>query len=81
MWLNVECKGPWGQDSAFGCETHSDKWGKVQKMEPNDSQVHSHFGNYICVGVLNVQSLGWKGKQAPNWFPKIPLERSWSLDA
>ncbi len=28
----------------FGCETHFHKWGKVQKMEPNDSQMHFHFG-------------------------------------
>ncbi len=32
-------------------------------MKPNDSQVHSHFGNCACVGVANVQSLGWKGKK------------------
>jgi hypothetical protein len=27
--LNVECKGPWGQESVFGCETHSHKWGRM----------------------------------------------------
>jgi hypothetical protein len=26
-------------------------------MKPNDSQVHSHFGNYSCAKVLNVQNL------------------------
>jgi hypothetical protein len=30
----------------------------MQKMEPNDSQMHSHFGSCICVKVLNVQNLG-----------------------
>ncbi len=35
-----------------------------------------HFGSCICVGVANVQSLGWKGKQTPNWAPMTPLERS-----
>jgi hypothetical protein len=32
-------------------------------MKPNDSQMHSHFGSYICGKVVNVQSLGWKGKK------------------
>jgi hypothetical protein len=44
-------------------------------MKPNDSQVHSHFGGCTHVGVTNVQNLGWKGKQAPNWGPKTPLKR------
>jgi hypothetical protein len=51
--LSVECKGPWGQENVFGCETHFHKWGRVQKMEPNDSQVHSHFGSCTCAEVLN----------------------------
>jgi hypothetical protein len=25
--------------------------------------MHSHFGSYICGKVVNVQSLGWKGKK------------------
>jgi len=45
-------------------------------MKPNDSQMHSHFRSSIHVGVVNVQSLGWKGKEAPNWAPMIPLEIS-----
>ncbi len=45
-------------------------------MKPNDSQVHFHFESCIRAKVMNVQSLDWKGKQAPNWAPKIPLERS-----
>jgi len=49
-------------------------------MEPNDSQVHSHFGSYTCVGVPNVQGLNWKGKKISNQAPKIPLESSWNLD-
>jgi hypothetical protein len=45
--------------------------GESAIMEPNyDSQMHSHmhfhFRNYTCVGISNVHSLGWKGKQAPN---------------
>jgi hypothetical protein len=59
----------------FRCETHSKKWGRVQGMKPNDSQVHSHFGLCIHVGVVNVQNLGWKGKQTLNWAPMTPLER------
>jgi hypothetical protein len=66
--------------NVFRFETHSHKWGRMQGMKPNDFQVHSHFGSCIRVGVVNVQSLGWKGKQAPNWAPRISLERSWSLD-
>ncbi len=38
----------------FKCETHIHKWGKVQEMESNDSQVHSHFGSCTCVGVQNL---------------------------
>jgi hypothetical protein len=45
-------------------------------MKPNDSQMHSHFESYIRAKVVNVQSLDWKGNQALNWAPKIPLERS-----
>jgi hypothetical protein len=50
------------------------KWGRVQGMKPNDSQMHSHFGSCICAGITNVWNLGWKGKQAPNWAPMKPLE-------
>ncbi len=49
--------------NVFKCETHSHKWGRMQGMKPNDSQMHSHFGSCTCVGVTNVQSLGWKGKK------------------
>jgi len=59
----------------FKCETHFHKWGKVQGMEPNDPQMHSHFGNRTLEGVVNVQNLVWKNKQAPNWGPMTPLER------
>jgi hypothetical protein len=45
-------------------------------MEPNDSQVHSHFGSCIHVGVMNVQSLSWKGKKTLIWGPRTPLEMS-----
>jgi len=31
------------------------------------------FQNCIHAGVANVHSLGWKGKQTPNWAPMIPL--------
>jgi hypothetical protein len=51
--------------SAFRCETHFHRWGRVQGLKPNDSQVHSHFGSYTRMGVVNIQSLGWKGKQTP----------------
>ncbi len=54
LWLNVEGKGTWGQKSVFKNETHFHKWGKVQEIEPNDSQVHSHFESYIHAGVPNI---------------------------
>ncbi len=60
----------------FKCETHSHKQERVQGMKPNDSQMHSHFGNCIHAGVTNVWNLGWKGKQAPNLAPMTPLRRS-----
>jgi len=47
----------------------------MQGMNPNDSQVHSHFGSCICAKIADVWNLGWKGKQAPNWALKTPLER------
>jgi len=53
--------------SMFRCETHSHKWGRVQGMKPNDSQMHSHFGSCTRAGVTNVQILGWKCKQTTNW--------------
>jgi len=62
LWLNMECMGPWGQKNVFRGETHSHKWGRVQGMKPNDF----HFGNYIGARVVNVQNLGWKGKQVSN---------------
>jgi hypothetical protein len=34
-------------------------------MKLNDSQVHSHIVSYTCVGVVNVQSLGWKREIGP----------------
>jgi len=48
-------------------------------MEPNEPQVHSHFENYIHGRVPNVQNFGWKSKQAPNWAPKIPLEKGFEV--
>jgi hypothetical protein len=50
----VEHKGTWGQKVVFKSETHSHKWGKVQKIEPNDSQMHSHFGNFIHARISNI---------------------------
>jgi len=47
---------------------------KVQEIEPNHSQVHSYFGSCIHARVLEIQNLGWKGKQAPIWVPKISLK-------
>ncbi len=31
--------------SVFSCETHFHKWGKMQRIKPNDSQMHSRFGS------------------------------------
>jgi len=47
-------------ENVFRCETHPYKWGRMLGMKLNDSQVHSHFGNYTYMRVANVQSLGWK---------------------
>ncbi len=44
-------------------------------MKPNDSQVHFHFGNCTSAKVVNVQSLGWKGKQARNWAPQDTIRK------
>jgi hypothetical protein len=33
-WLNVECRGTWGQESVFESETHFHKWGTMQEIEP-----------------------------------------------
>jgi hypothetical protein len=71
--LSVKCKGH-EANNVFRCETHSHKWGSVQGMKPNDSQVHSHFGTCIHVGVANVWNLGWKNKQTPNWAQEIIRE-------
>jgi hypothetical protein len=49
-----EVQGPNEAKNVFRCETHFHKWGKVQRMKPNDSQVHSHFGSCTRVEVVNV---------------------------
>ncbi len=41
--------------------------GENARDEANDSKMHCHFESYTHVRVMNVQSLGWKGKQTPNW--------------
>jgi hypothetical protein len=69
-WLNVECKGIWGQESVFKNETHSHKWGRMQEIEPNGSQAHSHLESCMHGRVSNIQNLNKKGKQAPNWASK-----------
>jgi hypothetical protein len=48
----------------FESETHFHKWGIVQKIEPNDFQIHSHFRSYIHVRVSNVQSLNFFKKNS-----------------
>jgi hypothetical protein len=47
----------------------------MQRMEPNYSQMHSHFESCIHARIVNVWNLGWKGKQASNWAPETPLEK------
>jgi hypothetical protein len=59
----------------FRCETHSHKWGIMQGMKPNDSQVHSHFGSCTCVGVVNVWSLDWKGKKNTKLSPHDTIRK------
>jgi hypothetical protein len=66
---------PWSQENMFRCETHSHKWGSVQRMEPNDFQVHSHLcGSCEC-------SKPWLEKQTNTKLgPHDTLKRSWSVD-
>ncbi len=73
--LSVECKSTWNQKTVSGNKIHSHKWGRIQNIESNDSQVHSHFERYTHVKVLNIHSLSWKGKKTPIWAPKLPLKR------
>jgi hypothetical protein len=54
LQLSVQCKGTWGEDNVFKSEMHFHKQGRMQEIEPNDSQVHSHFGSCIHVKVLNI---------------------------
>jgi len=63
--INCEMQKHMRQENVFASETHFHKWGRVQEIEPNDSQVHFHFGGYICARVVNILSFRWKGKQAP----------------
>ncbi len=73
-WLSVKCKAH-EVESVFRCETHSHKWGRVQGMKPNDSQVHFHFGGCTRAKVVNVQNLGWKGRKIPNWTPQDTIRK------
>jgi len=41
----------------------------------NDSQVHSHLGNYTRARVVNVQSLGLKNKQTLNLSPQDTIKK------
>jgi hypothetical protein len=43
-------------ENVFRCETHFHKWGRMQGMKPNDSQMYFHWELH-GVGVANVQSL------------------------
>ncbi len=49
--FTIQCgvQRPMSQKNVFVCETNFHKWGKVQEMEPNDFQVHSHFGSPKCL--------------------------------
>jgi hypothetical protein len=60
----------------FRCETHSHKWGKMQGMKPNDSQVHSHFGSYTRARVYKCLEPWLEGQKNTKLGPHIPLERS-----
>ncbi len=42
-------------------------------MKPNDSQMH--FESCIRARVVNVRSLGWKGKKTPNWAPHDTIRK------
>ncbi len=61
------------------CETHFHKWGRIQRMKPNDSQVHSHFGDYICAGISNGWSLGWKRKISTKLGPHDTIKKVLNL--
>jgi hypothetical protein len=49
--------------NVFKCETHSHKWGRVLGMKPNDSQVPSHFRNYISAELQMFGTLAGKANK------------------
>jgi hypothetical protein len=52
-----------GAKNVFTCEIHFHKWGRVQEMKPNDSQVRSHFGNCIRVEFQMFRGLAGKANE------------------
>jgi len=56
-----EVQGPIRLKMCLGVK-HSHKWGRMQGMKPNDSQVHSHFKSCIDAKAVNLHSFGWTCK-------------------
>jgi hypothetical protein len=72
-WLNVEFKGPSGQECVFGCETHFHKWGKVQEMEPMTPK---------CTPILGIAFV-WEFQMFKTLVEKEnkhQIELSWSVN-
>jgi hypothetical protein len=76
----IKCgiQGTWGQESLFESEHTFHKWGKVQKIEPNDSQIFR-----VLVEMENKHQIGplryhWKGLEIQ--MPKVPLHYSFRLE-
>jgi len=78
--IRCEVQGTMRPRVCLGVKHTFTNGGRVEGMKPNNFQVHFHFGSCTCVGVANVQSLGWKSKQSLNWAPRTPLERSSNVD-
>jgi len=71
--LIVKCKGTWGQKNVLDSETHFHKWGKVQEIELNDSQMRSHFGGCIRAKVQNIQNFSWREQKNTNLGPQSTI--------
>jgi len=77
-WLSVKCKGPWGGKCVY-------VWNTLSQM----GESARYEAQWLPSGLWELHSCEscerskpWlEGKQAPNWAPKTPLERSWSIDA
>ncbi len=50
--IKCEVQGPMRLRVCLGVKHTFTIGGRMQRMKPNDSQVHPHFGSYICLRVV-----------------------------